>query len=843
MRFFVAALAAFALALATPAAAAGYAGDFDTTFGAGGAQFLTTGCESASVADSYDFAQAPDGDLLMTVPRLCGTAADSGVFLMRRTPAGALDASFGGGTGAVRVTDQRYARLAVQPDGRILTAHHLPSTGQSFVSRYLSNGELDTSFGTGGRVAVPAATRGRVAYQRAAVTGAPGRVLYLHDGGIFALRQSDGAIDTTFAGDGQDDLVVESHRSRLLVDVNRRIVLTSGIDALVLRRAPNGGPDTGFSGDGAATTPIVFHGNAAATTPEGGVAVAGSPPETNLVKVARLRQDGSVDTGYGDGSGTGGVGTVAFEDAAAAGVRDIGHVVVQPDGRVIVAGTWHRPQDGFEYYNQIWAFARLTPQGTADPSFGRTDPSATGDGTIRHEVGDASSVGRFHMGISGLALRGTRLIVAGKTYRNPGPLHTAVLGALDATYPLPYSTVSVTSTGRLTYTAPARTANEVRLRPARDGTEAVELADADQVDLVAGDGCQRLAHATVRCTGVSEAAIDTGDGGDRVTNTTALPMTVAAGDGADAVQGGTGADRFDGGSGPDSFWGGDGTDTASYLARGARVVVSLDGRANDGEAGEQDLIAGDVENLLGGGGNDSLIGNDGPDLLDGGGGNDVLDGRQGSDTLAGGPAVDGVTYAAHTGAVRVVLDTARNDGAIDVDPDTAGNQGEADYVRPDVENASGGPGPDELVGNASVNVLDGLGGDDLLDGRLGGDTLTGGAGIDTASYGARSTAVRVALDTLRNDGAIDVDPAVTGDQAEGDYIAPSVENATGGSGADVLTAVAANAVVNVLTGGLGPDRITTREGTATADRAVCGGGTDTAVTDASDERSLCEVSG
>ncbi|HYD36151.1 MAG TPA: M10 family metallopeptidase C-terminal domain-containing protein, partial [Allosphingosinicella sp.] len=56
-----------------------------------------------------------------------------------------------------------------------------------------------------------------------------------------------------------------------------------------------------------------------------------------------------------------------------------------------------------------------------------------------------------------------------------------------------------------------------------------------------------------------------------------------------------------------------------------------------------------------------------------------------------------------------------------------------------IENATGGGGNDQLIGNAAANLLTGNGGNDALMGRGGNDTLVGGLGTDTAHYeGARS---------------------------------------------------------------------------------------------------------
>jgi serralysin len=51
-----------------------------------------------------------------------------------------------------------------------------------------------------------------------------------------------------------------------------------------------------------------------------------------------------------------------------------------------------------------------------------------------------------------------------------------------------------------------------------------------------------------------------------------------------------------------------------------------------------------------------------------------------------------------------------------------------------IENATGGGGNDNLIGNAAANVLTGNGGNDNFVGRAGDDAIHGGAGTDTAYY-------------------------------------------------------------------------------------------------------------
>jgi Ca2+-binding RTX toxin-like protein len=108
------------------------------------------------------------------------------------------------------------------------------------------------------------------------------------------------------------------------------------------------------------------------------------------------------------------------------------------------------------------------------------------------------------------------------------------------------------------------------------------------------------------------------------------------------LDGRDGDDVLDGGLGADHLVGGAGLDLASYQSRAVPVQVTLDGLANDGEAGENDLVDADVEGAIGGAGadqltggvhRDSLLGGDGPDVIDGGGEEDFLSGDAGNDLI------------------------------------------------------------------------------------------------------------------------------------------------------------------------------------------------------------------
>ncbi len=128
--------------------------------------------------------------------------------------------------------------------------------------------------------------------------------------------------------------------------------------------------------------------------------------------------------------------------------------------------------------------------------------------------------------------------------------------------------------------------------------------------------------------------------------------SLLGGDGNDLLIGGAGSDRLDGGNGndlligaggPDVLIGGPGTDTVSYADHTAAVTASPDGKADNGSAGEHDLIDPSVENLTGGSGNDTLTGSAAANVLSGGPGADRLLGGAGNDVLVGGPGNDDLT--------------------------------------------------------------------------------------------------------------------------------------------------------------------------------------------------------
>jgi Ca2+-binding RTX toxin-like protein len=246
----------------------------------------------------------------------------------------------------------------------------------------------------------------------------------------------------------------------------------------------------------------------------------------------------------------------------------------------------------------------------------------------------------------------------------------------------------------------------------------------------------------------------------------------------DTINGLGGNDLLRGKLGKDALDGGSGSDTVDYSDKTAAVVLTLNGSTNATAfvGGVAEDTVKNVENIIGGSGDDTLTGDGQANVLKGGAGKDILDGGNGSDT---------VDYSDKTAAVVLTLNGSTNATA------TVGGVAE-DTVR-NIENVIGGSANDTLTGDSKANVLSGGNGSDVLTGGAGADTLDGGAGGDRASYQTAAAAVIASLaNALGN----------TGDAAGDIYI--SVESLTGSNFNDTLTGSDAT---NSIIAGTGDDTV------------------------------------
>jgi uncharacterized delta-60 repeat protein len=178
-----------------------------------------------------------------------------------------------------------------------------------------------------------------------------------------------GSLDTTFGGDGlADSGSFGGEGTRMIMQPDGKFVIVGGsfVDFVLARFNNDGTLDTGFGGTGMITTDIaggtgIEYARAVAAQPDGRLVVAGEsslPDGTRVVALARYHSDGSLDTSFsGDGK---------VLEAAAAG--NAAAVAVQPDGKILVAGSIPVANNPNDFGDAM--VARFNADGSLDSSFG-----------------------------------------------------------------------------------------------------------------------------------------------------------------------------------------------------------------------------------------------------------------------------------------------------------------------------------------------------------------------------------------------------------------------------------------------------------------------------------------
>jgi uncharacterized delta-60 repeat protein len=256
---------------------------------------------------------------------------------------GSLDTTFGAG-GKVLTTFQTGSNdgasaVLIQADGRIVAGGS--SASEFALARYLADGALDPSFGSGGRVITPISSANDHLFDLAVQPD--GKLVAagwsFRDGEpriALARYDQDGSLDSSFDGDG---IVVASFRSaaaHLLVQRDGKLVV-AGLGELT-RFSADGSLDRSFGGDGRARSGDVGA-FAAAIQPDGKILVIGTVAPgrfpTGNFGLARLTADGRLDTTYGrHGSVVTGF-SAGSDDQALAGV-------LMADGKLVVSGMTSR---------------------------------------------------------------------------------------------------------------------------------------------------------------------------------------------------------------------------------------------------------------------------------------------------------------------------------------------------------------------------------------------------------------------------------------------------------------------------------------------------------------------
>jgi uncharacterized delta-60 repeat protein len=286
-----------------------------------------------------------------------GFADDDDFAVRRYLQDGSLDPAFG--TGGSISTDfaalgDIASAVAIQTDRKIVVAGNARSASGTdlAVARYNTDGSLDQTFGSGGKVTTDVAggvdlgvamqlqpdgkivVLGRVSLAGSVVVDTPALVRY----------NSDGSLDASFGANGKVLGAGNGPASALALQADGKILIAGSVNAGssssafgLTRFLANGSVDTAF---GTPTTTFFNTGNGTigrtvAVQPDGKIVLAGQAASGNSttfdVAVARYETNGNLDTAFA----TGGKLLVDFFAGTDAGAD----VVIQPDGKIVIAGS------------------------------------------------------------------------------------------------------------------------------------------------------------------------------------------------------------------------------------------------------------------------------------------------------------------------------------------------------------------------------------------------------------------------------------------------------------------------------------------------------------------------
>lgn len=196
-------------------------GTADGTFGTGGSGLVVTTIGATGHTNATSASILPDGRIL--VSGYHGNSPNLNVMLARFTSTGALDDTFGGGSGfavADGGASESANGMTVQPDGKIVVVGRSnPSTGtsipDSFLARFLSDGTPDSGFGGGGFV-VSSFSTATDFFQGVALQG-DGKIVAVGNSRTESARSvTDNILVARFLGDSSP--LLATSLSRLPVD-------------------------------------------------------------------------------------------------------------------------------------------------------------------------------------------------------------------------------------------------------------------------------------------------------------------------------------------------------------------------------------------------------------------------------------------------------------------------------------------------------------------------------------------------------------------------------------------------------------------------------------------------
>ncbi|MEM9837445.1 MAG: hypothetical protein AAF828_13140, partial [Bacteroidota bacterium] len=303
-------------------------GDIDPNFGNNGSRIINFG---NGVFPGFGMAIQADDKILLTAHE------SAEAFVLRLTADGNNDPTFGE-NGVARIgidgANSFLTHVALQSDGKIVAVGNVLVTGEPrnyLVARFLPSGELDSSFGEGGRTIIPGENS----------TSFLNAVYVLDNGKIAATG----------------------------------VARNNGTNMVTMRFLADGSLDEGFGGTGIVYTSLSIsddEGWDIIPTENDGLLVGGRTINTSTTHtdfaLVKFQENGQLDSLFGNN------GTVITNPPGSS--ASLFRVLPLPDGKFIAGGA---ARNGSRDYDLT--LVRYLPDGSRDPSFGANGISLTDFGS------------------------------------------------------------------------------------------------------------------------------------------------------------------------------------------------------------------------------------------------------------------------------------------------------------------------------------------------------------------------------------------------------------------------------------------------------------------------------
>jgi uncharacterized delta-60 repeat protein len=333
-----------------------------TAAGAPDAMFSGDGLARYSGLDEADAVAVQANGKIVVAGSTHRSGADydmGSVTVGRFNAGGGLDLRFSGDgrtstRGPAGYTDVWAGDVAVQSDGKIvvLATGYSATRAALVVYRYNPNGSLDLSFSTDGKAVVTAPNNVAYVYADELTVRPSGKIVVTgsteKSGLVIARLRANGALDTTFSGDGKvmtnvglapliaaaDGLAVQGDGKIVVTGYAENADVSPNDEMFVARFLPSGSRDTGFGGGDGVVVQQMPNGTGAYDVnllADGKIVAVGesySSTGVSSATVVKLLSSGVLDADFG----TGGV-------AVAATGMLVWRSVLQADGKLVLAGS------------------------------------------------------------------------------------------------------------------------------------------------------------------------------------------------------------------------------------------------------------------------------------------------------------------------------------------------------------------------------------------------------------------------------------------------------------------------------------------------------------------------